>query len=418
MLFRRILSLTMFFVPIIASAQVKMGAVEVSNEINDYGSRKRGSINQVISKDRVCVLTIGIDTFRDREFHELKSYSKLDQYKKISKDCLGLSYRENPKPVLLNKPEVNADEVRNALCDYARQSKASDVIIIHILSHGVVENDEYYLVCSDTDSEDYANTAISGEEIRGYLERMANKGAIVIVFIDTCHAAALFEKSTFSPKSNNGAIAYYASSPSDTTANEASRFTTTILDILQYKKEAYNEYGFVTMGSLAAHIEATLTSNTVKKKQDPVTKYFSNYDDDIFCDYPIIMAPPKIWPKAFSPITVSPDNGRGLDYALIGVEGASLLGMLITGPVLQSYYKAKIRKDPDIFVRNEFREKGKNAAIGFCVSTGMLVSSYLIRALHVNKQMTVDFKEQRTASLDIQPVFASKYNGLALVINF
>ncbi|MGM9740266.1 MAG: hypothetical protein ACI3ZP_06640, partial [Candidatus Cryptobacteroides sp.] len=123
-------------------------------------------------------------------------------------------------------------------------------------------------------------------------------------------------------------------------------------------------------------------------------------------------------PKAFSPITVSPDNGRGLDYALIGVEGASLLGMLITGPVLQSYYKAKIRKDPDIFVRNEFREKGKNAAIGFCVSTGMLVSSYLIRALHVNKQMTVDFKEQRTASLDIQPVFASKYNGLALVINF
>lgn len=420
MLFRRVLVLSLILIPIIASSQAVNMGVEGEDD-NGYDSQANRSITQCISKDRVRVLTIGIGKFSDTHFGELKSYSMLNDYKKITKDCLGLSYREHPKPVLLNGPSISAADVRKELSSYASLATASDLIIISILSHGVVENDEYYLVCSDTNSEDYAKTAVSGKEIRTYLEQMAEIGAIVIVFIDTCHAAALFEKSNYSPQSH-GAIAYYASSKSDQAAKEIyqkCKFTDTILRILQYEnKEACDETGFVTMGSLEAHIKAGLQSISTQYKQDPVTKYFSNYDDDNFRLYPIIMPPPKIWPNAFSPIAVSPNNGRGWDYALIGVEGVSLLGMVVTGPVLQPYFKAKIRDEEDVVMRNEYREKGKNAAIGFCVSTGMLVSSYLIRALHVNKQMTVDFKEQRTALLEIQPVFSSNYNGLALVLNF
>lgn len=383
-------------------------------------------LNNLISKESVRLLTIGIESFKDAEYAPLHSVSNLERYKIISENYLRLSYHNHPAPIFLNGLSVRANDVREAFSNIADKSTESDVIIISILSHGDVKNGEYYLICSDTESTDYASTAVSGSEIRSYLEKMANKGAIVLIFIDTCHAAALFEKISFSPRSN-GAIAYYASSKSYEEAKEINqfcRFTDAILNVFQNKnKDAFNENGYVTIKSLEAQIIAALSAITIQNQQHPVFAYFSN--NDHFEDYPIIKEKEfvkygSLWqnPSPFSPFKVSPNKGKRLDYALICVEGVSFVGMIICGPILQSYYKNKISKETNFFKRNDLKRKGKNASIGFCVSSGLLISSYLARTLHVHHQLSLENKERQFASLDISPVISTDYNGLAFVLNF
>ena len=128
----------------------------------------------------------------------------------------------------------------------------------------------------------------------------------------------------------------------------------------------------------------------------------------------------SIWkhPKAFSPIAVSPNKSKWLDYGLIGIESASLIGMIVCGPILQTYYKDKINNESNLSLRNDYRQKGKNAAIGFCTSTGLLVSSYLCRTIHVHNQISLEHKKQQYASLIIMPAVSAESNGLSLVLNF
>lgn len=383
-------------------------------------------LHQEITKENVRLLTIGIGSFDDPNFDNLSSISSLNKFKKVSDNYLRLSYRHHPSPTILNKSNVKTNEVREALADLVKTASQSDVIIISIISHGEVKNGEYYLVCSNTDSRDYGSTAVSGTEIRSFLEQMANKGALVLVFLDTCHAAALFENSTFSPTSN-GSIVFYASSLSNQAAKEIfqqCRFTEAVMSIfLNENKHSFNENGYVTVKSIDAQIKAALGAITEENKQQPYYRIFSNNEN--LGDYPIIKEKeykeaPSIWakPYPFSPIAVSPRKGKALDYCLIGLEGASLVGMVLSGPILQSYYNKKIKEETNVFARNDYREKGKNAAVGFCISTGLLISSYVFRTIHVRKQFIQDHRERQFATIDLSPIVSTEYNGLALVLNF
>jgi len=400
---------------------VNMGASASSSKVD-----KKTPIYREITKDNVRLLTIGVGGFEDSKFEKLNSVSTLNKFKKVSDNYLRLSYRHHPSATFLNKTNVNTREIREAFEKLVNISSQSDVVIISILSHGEVINGEYYLICSNTDSRNYETTAISGVEIRSFLEKMANKGALVLLFLDTCHAAALFEKASFSPTSN-GSIAFFASSMSNQKAKEIyqkCRFTETLLDIfLNENKHAFNEDGYVTIKSLDAQIKAALGAITKENQQQPYYKEFTNHSN--LGDYPIIKEKEfveygSIWknPLPFSPLAVSPNNGKTLDYCLVGVECLSLIGMIVFGPIMQPYYKNKISGETNVFARNDYREKGKNAAVGFCISTGFFLSSYIIRTLHVHNQLKIDFKEQQFASVDISPVVSAEFNGLALVFNF
>lgn len=416
------------FICVLFVSMVSFAQEEIKNLGASIIIEQQGNNGQYISKNTVHLLTIGIKNFKDKKFDTLHSASALDRYGIVSKNVLPLSYEKHPEPIFLTASNVNVSDVRDAFVKLKKEVSMSDIIIISILSHGVIDKDdgEYYLICSDTDSRDYASTAIPGSEIRAFLEYMANNGAAVIVFIDTCHAAALFDKTNFSLNSN-GLIAYYASSSSNQNAKEIyhkCRFTEVILDVFQNKNQnAFNEYGFVTLKSLEAQIKASLSSITEQNQQTPVFAYFTNNDHvDEFC---IIKKNEfieygSIWqnPSPFSPFAVSPNKGRGLDYLLIGVEGVSLAGMILCGPILQTYYKNKISKEKNIFSRNEYKRKGKKASIGFCVSSGLLISSYIARALHVHYHLSIRHKERQFATLDMTPAFSGEYNGFTLVLNF
>jgi len=417
---KNLLVFLLLLFPIISGAQVvTMGS--------KGGTESGVSHFNGIQKSNVRLFTVGIGKFKDREFEDLNAVSIMNRFREVSEDYLRLSYKSQSSPTYLNRQIVTVKEVREALRKLTDETSESDFVIVSILSHGEEKNGEYYLICSDTDSGNYSGTAISGTELRSYFETMANKGAVVIVFLDTCHAAALFENRSYSPRSASGGIAYYASSRSDQAAKEINRncrFTETVLDIfLNRNKQAFNEHDYVVIKSIAGEISHSLGNVTSINLQEPVSKWFSNLDS--FEDYPIIINKYykdfSIWdhPAVFSPLSVSPSVERTFDYVLIGVEGASLLGMVVCGPILQETLKHRIAVSDDPFERNNYRKTGKSAAIGFCVSAGLFLSSYAVKTIHVAKQYEIDDRNtQYAASIGLSPVMSPYYNGVSLVLKF
>lgn len=410
-----------FFTTLCSLAQV----VRMSGISDDYSNNSEIINRPQITKESVRLLTIGVGKFEDQRFEDLNSYSIMDGYKKVSKEFFPLSYPKHPSATFLNGASVKVKEVRNALSYLASISGTDDVVIVPIFSHGEIVDGEYYLICSDTNSENYPGTAISGSELRNYFEKMANNGAIVIVFLDTCHAEALFENSDFSPRSN-GSIVYFASSRSYEEAkeiNQQSRFSSAILNIFQNKeKYAFNEYGYATINSMDAKIREVLGAVTESNRQEPIKKAFSN-NDNIY-DYPIIkekeiIQPPHIWkePKPFSPFAVSNYKGKGLDYALISLEGLSIASFVTCG-VIQEVCKKKLMNTSEAELRNQYRITGRNAAIGCWASAGVFLTSYFLKVWHVRYQFKIKFIEDQYAALDIKPIISPTNNGLMLVYNF
>lgn len=422
---RGILLMLLLLVSLATQAQVvNMGGSSSGTADGSYSFDK-------IQKSTVRLLTIGIGDFEDKDFDELKSYSILDSLnvKKVTNN-IRLNYKDF-YPQFLNKKKVDNEEVIYALEELMKETTSDDLVIISILSHGVQKinehnENEYYLVCSNTKKDNYPETAVSGTQIRRYIESMANKGAVVIVFLDTCHASALFEKSDPVLK-GNGAIAYYGSALSDEkamTKDNITYFSSAIVEIFQNrKKDIFNTpSGFATIKSLSSQIKSAVDAS----EQTPMSKYITNISN--FEEFPIFKKEKfkpygSIWKKenrkAFSPIAISPGKGKGWDYSLIALQATSIIGFFTCG-IIQEDCKSKINSTLyDVEKCNNFRVRGKNAAIGCCVSTALFAASYGAKVLHFHYQNKKIFENNQYATtLNIDPSISPNYTGLALVYNF
>lgn len=250
---------------------------------------KKQIYNRGIEKRTVYLMAIGIKEFDDKTFDKLESVDSmklLKNFKNISKKYLPKSYINHPKPFLLTN-YVKKDAIIKDLRSLCNSVDTSSVVIISALSHGVIENNEYYFICSDTQSDNYISTAISGSILRSYFEEMANKGALVLVFLDTCHSGALFDKQEFTPNSN-GSIVFFASSRKDQKAKEIykqCKFTKTIMDVFLNRNPIFfNEYGLATIGSFMKLTPEAL--GLPKKTQEVKDTFFSN--DKNIGEFPII----------------------------------------------------------------------------------------------------------------------------------
>lgn len=403
-----------------------------------------------IVKKNLKLLTIGVGNFE--EYGYLSSYLRLSDYKnaityfkgnyecKLDSSLSGYVKRED---VLIKLKELSKDD----------KTTSTDVIIISLLSHGAEKDGDYYLICSNTKSDQLKETAISGSEILYYLKIIADRGALVIVFLDTCNSGAILgELRDYIPK-NNGILAIYASSQKNESAKQISEetyFTNSILNTFQYgNKDAFLP-GFLTLKTLRNQVNTAVSNQRKGWQQNPITEFFpkkgiiDGYEiedypimsiiekendsnskenqDNIITNVPVIKNPLKLKnkSKAFLPWAVSPNSGKGLDGILIGVECASFIGMVVCSPLIQPNYQEKIDNATNPWDRNDYRKKGKNAAIGFCASAGIFAASYLWRTIHVHKQISIYNKKKRdqAVSLDIMPNVSYESNGLSLVLNF
>ena len=376
-----------------------------------------------LQKKNVRILTIGIGDF--------DGYAKLES-------CKILADFKYAKYILKNKinydnfehinlmGKVKAEDVCIALDSLEKKVSVTDLVIIPILSHGEFYDKEYYLICSDTKNDSLQNSAIPGSDLRRYFESMANKGAAVLVFLDTCHAATIFEGIEFTPESDHGLIAYYAASKSEESGKEImgqTRFSKTISEIFNNAAPKSNLREFVTLNNIEKTIEEGLNQENQGERQTLVPRYYKK-DTTNVKNFNIFHVPEKYnifeHPEVFSPFAVSKEK-KGVDYSLITLEAASALSFLCCG-LVQEQCKSKINSSiGDIETSNSYKVKGKNAAIGCCISAAVFAASYGAKVFHVyhqNKKSIEGRNGKQSKSLSVAPSVFPDYNGLALVYKF
>ncbi|MBQ9173322.1 MAG: SEL1-like repeat protein [Bacteroidales bacterium] len=155
--------------------------------------------------------------------------------------------------------------VLNQLQTAVSSSGNGDVVMLYFSGHGVLARNvdvgnEYYFVTSDTRVDDPQRTAVSGAEIRSYIEQIYSKGAFVLVFVDTCHSEALFPSA--SEVGGRGGIAFFASSSRDSQTIEnillrSTDFTEALVDLLQGE----NIKGDLTINKVALVLGAPSAGN-------------------------------------------------------------------------------------------------------------------------------------------------------------
>ena len=166
-------------------------------------------------------------------------------------------------------PEDPLDRSREAilrnLSNAVDSAREGDIILLYFSGHGILADNpyvlnEYYFLPSNAKYKDPGSSALGGQEIRKYIDRMVSKGALVLVFVDTCHAEALFPNEA--DIKGNGGVAYFGSSSINALTVEngyirSTDFTETLVRLL----EGNNVEGDLTVQSFAEALSSPKTGN-------------------------------------------------------------------------------------------------------------------------------------------------------------
>ena len=176
-------------------------------------------------------------------------------------------YRKIEEPILLTDAHATAVSLKTALMQLARSVRQDDVAILYFSGHGAQENDETYFLTSDAVEGNLYATAVNFNDIRTAMRILVDKHCRVVVFMDACHAGALYNTKSISRTlqfAQPGVIGFYSSTDSQQ-SNEAEKwqngvFTRALLDGLA--GEARDGQGNITTLELERYIKTTVANET------------------------------------------------------------------------------------------------------------------------------------------------------------
>lgn len=395
----------------------------IAQDINELSpSSKYGSASSYttsiakIHKKNIHLICIAIDEFE--HFKNIKSSKNLAGIHNASKDIFPLNYNNVHEYYL--EGHVTTAEVVGNLYSISNKVDRESLVIIILSSHGEYKDDEYYFITSDT-SNDIQNTAVSGTALRSSFNQMSTKGASVLVFIDTCHAAGIFEN-----KNNSAGICYFASSgihEKSTEVDGERAFSNRISDIFNSNISNHIPGDFITINSIAGDLTGLMIAKTEEQYKHSLHSNYrycgiegSSFGVIKYIDTDKV----PFSAKPFIPWSVSQRKGRYFDYSLIAIEGACAISFLSCG-ITQVIAKNKIKElsvsglDTAIY-----RQRGRNAAIGCCVSAGTFLLAYAVKAGHVYYQYELQYREKQQKKMNVAIYPSANYTnaGLTIALNF
>lgn len=397
--------LFVLFIPVFGYAQdlITSRAPNMSTEVS------RQTVVSTALKSRCYLLSVAVDEFV--EMAPLNSTANLGGVKFAAKNVLPLSYATFSDVYLHGR--VNSNDVLAQLDRIEKIADSKSIVLVILASHGDVIDGNYYFITSDTQKNRVARSAVSGKELMDAFDRMAFKGAKVMVFIDTCHAAALFGGEEY-----NGRVCYFASSDTDEYAREIekkSQFSIKLGQILSSNIPETKNNNYVMCSGIQAQLRAAV--ETVGK----------SYGQTFVCtsavaeDFPVIryreIKHSEFYLPSLIPWKVSDDNSA-LDWTMVALEGGSAISLLACG-LVQEYYKKQIKiNERNGFSTDVYKQRGRNCAVGCCISAGALLTSYVIRMAHVNKTYNIKYSGNNVASMNFSPLVTSDYAGMTLALKF
>jgi WD40 repeat protein len=273
--------------------ELSVTAFNSSNTVQSY--MKTVSFNSKIKQDEpyLYILAIGIDQYKDASVN-LKYAGKdaRDIEEKINVRAATLYNPRNIHYELLTDREANKTNIINKINELANTIKPQDSFILFVAGHGVLLQNQYYMLTHDFNGKVSDTNMISSNEIVEMSKKVKSLSQLLI--FDTCHAGGVdtivsgLYDARMSVLAKKMGLHIYASASDKQSAMDGYKgnglFTYTLLDGLNNNKEAdKNNDGTVSLVELGGYSKQVTTdiSREIGHSQIPLIINFGR-DNPIY----------------------------------------------------------------------------------------------------------------------------------------
>jgi WD40 repeat protein len=227
--------------------EVSVTAFNGSNTVQ--GTMKTVKFSSAIKHEdpHLYILSIGIDTYKDSSVtlkYAAKDATDIEQ--KLLKQSITVYKPQNIHYELLIDSNAGKSNIINKIGELARVIKPSDGFIFFVAGHGVLLQNQYYMLTNDYNGTVNEGSMISSNEIVEMSKKIKSLSQLFI--FDTCHAGGVdtivsgLYDARMSVLAKKMGLHIYASANSLQEAQDGYQgnglFTYTLLDGLNNKKEA------------------------------------------------------------------------------------------------------------------------------------------------------------------------------------
>lgn len=177
--------------PVSGENEIGIAAFNRQNSVQSRLALTRFSSSRPAPEPRLFILAIGIDRYRDPA-NNLSYAAKdaRDVAQQLSARAKSLFKPENIKVTSLLNEQATKSHIVATIDSLAAQMRYGDSFVLFVASHGLLLQNQYYIVTSDFDGSMASGSGlISSNEIVDFSKRI--KALSQLLIFDTCHAGGV-----------------------------------------------------------------------------------------------------------------------------------------------------------------------------------------------------------------------------------
>jgi hypothetical protein len=262
--------------------EISVTAFNGSNTVQGYMETIIFNSKTKAEDSHLYILAIGIDQYKDTNVnlkYAVKDAKDLEE--KLKNQSATLYKPQNIHYELLTDQEAGKVNIKNKIDELAKAMKPQDSFILFVAGHGVLLQNQYYMLTHDYKGDVDDNSMISSNEIVEMSKKIKSLSQLFI--FDTCHAGGVdtiisgLYDARMSVLAKKMGLHIYASASDKQTAMDGYKgnglFTYTLLDGLNNNREAdRNKDGKVTIIGLGEYSKKMTTdiSKEIGHSQTPI----------------------------------------------------------------------------------------------------------------------------------------------------
>jgi WD40 repeat protein len=272
--------------------EVSVTAFNKDNTVQSYMKTTSFKANIEAEEPHLYILIVGIDKYNDQNINLKYAVKDAGNIKeKLISQSATLYKPENIHTIILTDKEATKANIQKNIADLSKNINPTDGFILFVAGHGVLLQNQYFMLTNDFNGTISDNSMISSNEI---VEASTQIKSLSQLFIfDTCHAGGVdyivsgLYDARMSVLAKKMGLHIYASANDKQTAMDGYKgnglFTYTLLDGLNNNKDAdKNNDGKVSVVGLGGYSKK-MTTDISKKIGHSQTPLIINFGKD----YPI-----------------------------------------------------------------------------------------------------------------------------------
>ncbi|MDF1590093.1 MAG: caspase family protein [Desulfobacterales bacterium] len=262
--------------------EISVTAFNRENTVQGYMKTAKFNARIAGEEPRLYILTIGIDRYKDDTInlkYAVKDSNDIEE--RLVKQAETLYPSRNIHRTVLANADATRSNITDTIGSLSKQIRPNDSFIFFAAGHGILLQNQYYMLTHDYDGMIRPDAMLSSNEIVEMSKKIKSLSQLLI--FDTCHAGGIdyivsgLYDARMSVLAKKMGLHLYASANSKEAALDGYRgnglFTHTLLDGLSNKQAAdRNQDGAVSLTELGVYSKQATTdiSKTIGHPQTPL----------------------------------------------------------------------------------------------------------------------------------------------------